>query len=166
MSGYILQTDSTQISSITSMRVMVSAALLYTFTVPPNSHRSTTSSSPSRTYLVAKSRWNACTITAEDWSSTGWQVTPPSHSVTQYKLPELRHLPRDPRMDHAHLRTDPPRDGPHCRNQVEHAKYGHHNLLHPYLHLVFRHPLLLHVQCPQLNIHTDLYLLVTTNLHY
>lgn len=33
MGEYQLQTDPTQIASITSMRVMVAAALLYTFTV-------------------------------------------------------------------------------------------------------------------------------------
>lgn len=33
MSDYQLQTDPTQISQITSMRVMAAAALLYTFTV-------------------------------------------------------------------------------------------------------------------------------------
>lgn len=33
MGDYQLQTDPTQIASITSMRVMVAAALLYTFTV-------------------------------------------------------------------------------------------------------------------------------------
>jgi hypothetical protein len=32
--SYLLTTDATQISSISSMRVMVTAALLYTFTVP------------------------------------------------------------------------------------------------------------------------------------
>lgn len=33
MGDYILQTDATQIGQISSMRVMVAAALLYTFTV-------------------------------------------------------------------------------------------------------------------------------------
>lgn len=33
MTDYLLYTDATQISSISSMRVMVAAALLYTFTV-------------------------------------------------------------------------------------------------------------------------------------
>ncbi len=52
--SYLLTTDATQISSISSMRVMVTAALLYAFTVLPTTPRSTTSSLPLSTSSVAR----------------------------------------------------------------------------------------------------------------
>lgn len=73
---YTLATDYTQISSITSTRVMVSAALLYTFTVHPPTLRFIISSSASLISSETKSKFTAYTTTDVGWSSTEWQVLP------------------------------------------------------------------------------------------
>lgn len=85
--SYLLQTDYTQISSITSMRVMVSAALLYTFTVLPQTIRFTIYLSALPTSSKIESKYNECTTTAADWSFTASQVHSFPLSLAEHKLP-------------------------------------------------------------------------------
>lgn len=66
--SYLLTTDATQISSISSMRVMVTAALLYTFTVPLLLSRYTICSWPSSISSAARSKWSVSMITGVVWS--------------------------------------------------------------------------------------------------
>ena len=84
MAGYILNTDYTEIESLTSMRVMVSSALLYTFTVSQQSPRSISCSLPSPTSSRTASRWKGCMITDGDLCCTVWLVSLDLKSFTEH----------------------------------------------------------------------------------
>lgn len=150
MSSYTLTTDATQISNISSMRVMVSAALLYTFTVSLTLCRYIISLWPLSMYSKAKSKWNACMTMVEDLFSMELQVDSVVFSSAQYKLPKLWYLPLYSGLGDADLRLDNSLHVSDSISKIEPPKHSPIYLLHSDRGMVLRDSFLLHVQRNQL----------------